>query len=225
LLDSLLQELLSSEWCREIFFRMNFMLVATCILVLCSVTAEGKKKKKGKPEGKVNLFDSKTLNCLVCKSLVDEIEGAIHQVDPSKKVETGTFRLNGDGTQSRTLIPYARSAEHLDTIVDTVCKGFEDYAQAKYKASGKPTIIRLMTHEGNMNPKMSEVDMVPDDDLNTRLKFYCENIVEDQEEAIHELFSKGENIDIENEFCSRRAKVCEEVIVEEEYDFEDKDEL
>ena len=31
---------------------------------------------------------------------------------------------------------------------------------------------RLMTIEGNMNPKMSEVDIVPDDDLNTKLKFY-----------------------------------------------------
>ena len=29
-----------------------------------------------------------------------------------------------------------------------------------------------MTHQGNMNPRMSEVDIVPDDDLNTRLKFY-----------------------------------------------------
>ena len=32
-----------------------------------------------------------------------------------------------------------------------------------------------MTIEGNMNPKMSEVDIVPDDDLNTRLKFYVSN--------------------------------------------------
>ena len=57
-------------------------------------------------------------------------------------------------------------------VVETVCKGFEDYAQAKYKSSGEPTIIRIMTHEGNMNPLMSQVDMVPDEDLNTRLKFY-----------------------------------------------------
>ena len=27
-------------------------------------------------------------------------------------------------------------------VVDEVCKAFEDYAQATYKASGKPTIIR-----------------------------------------------------------------------------------
>ena len=57
-------------------------------------------------------------------------------------------------------------------MIESVCKGFEDYAQAKYKASGEPTIIRLMTHEGNMNPLMSQVDMVPDEDLNTKLKFY-----------------------------------------------------
>ena len=37
---------------------------------------------------------------------------------------------------------------------------------------GWPLLQRLMTIEGNMNPKMSEVDIVPDDDLNTRLKFY-----------------------------------------------------
>ena len=69
-------------------------------------------------------------------------------------------------------MPYARSQEHLMHVVETVCKGFEEYAQAKYKSSGEPTIIRLMTHEGNMSPLMSQVDMVPDEDLNTKLKFY-----------------------------------------------------
>merc|ERR1719228_2561484 len=142
-------------------------------LLFLTALSEGKKKKK-----KQSLFDSKTLNCLVCKALVEEIEALIHKVDPKKKVESGTWRISGDGTQEgRKLIPFARSNEHLSDIVDTVCKGFEDYAQATAKASGEPTIIRLMTHEGNMNPSMSEVDIVPDDDLNTRLKFYCENIV------------------------------------------------
>jgi len=105
-----------------------------------------------------------------------------------------------------------------------VCKNFEDYAQATAKASGDPTIIRLMTIEGNMNPKMSEVDIVPDDDLNTRLKFYCENIVEDQEEAILEMFAtEGQDMDIE--LCSRRTKICPAVEPPpEEYEFE-KDEL
>lgn len=202
---------------------MKLVLLISIILVIVSVTDGGRKKKSSsKKQTKEKLFDSKTLNCLVCKSLVEEIEAAILKVDPAKKVETGTFRLNGDGSQSRTVIPFARSQEHLSDVVDDVCKSFEDYAQAKSKVSGEATIIRLMTHEGNMNPRMSEVDMVPDDDLNTRLKFYCENIVEDQEENILAMFSKeGENMD--NELCFKRAKVCDEVVLQEEYEFENEE--
>ena len=70
-------------------------------------------------------------------------------------------------------IPYARSQTHLMEVSETVCKdNFEEYAQAKWKKSGKPTIIRLQTHTGNMNPDMGKVDIVPDDDLNKSLKFH-----------------------------------------------------
>ena len=89
----------------------------------------------------------------------------LSQVDPKKKVEIGSFRISGDGTQegrklvSASLvkvlkvnpltyqIPYARSNEHLSEVVDTVCKNFEDYAQATAKASGEPTIIRSCTFD------------------------------------------------------------------------------
>jgi len=199
------------------------MRVATCLatLLLLSAVLSAKKKKQKKE----NLFSSERLKCLVCKSLVEELDAAISKVDPRKKIETGSFRLDGAGSQTKTLIPYARSQQHLMELVDSVCKNFEDYAQAKMKSSGDPVIIRIVTHEGNMNPLMNEVDMVPDDDLNTRLKFYCENIVEDQEDAIMELFAKEnlENLDIE--FCSKRSHICEDMTLPpEEYDFE-KEEL
>jgi len=198
---------------------MRLALLTVAVILLTSSVAAKKKKKSDK-----SLFDGKTLNCLVCRSIVDEIETAINKVDPAKKVEVGTFRLNGDGTQNRKLIPYARSQEHLLEVIETVCKGFEDYAQAKYKSSGEPTIIRLMTPEGNMNPIMSQVDMVPDDDLNTKLKFYCENQVEDLEDIILDIFAEeGENRDIE--LCSKKSKYCESIEPPpEEYAFEN-DEL
>ena len=86
---------------------MKIYLVLVSVLLVLSVT-EGKKKKKSKASAeKVNLFDTKNLNCLVCKAVVEELEAAINKVDPAKKVEVGKFRLNGDGTQSRKLIPYA----------------------------------------------------------------------------------------------------------------------
>jgi len=195
------------------------MRITLFLTLVLTVTILAKKKKSEKK----SLFDSKTLNCLVCRSLVDEIEAKINSVDPAKKVEVGTFRLNGDGTQNRKLIPYARSQEHLLEVIESVCKGFEDYAQAKYKASGEPTIIRLMTPEGNMNPLMSQVDMVPDDDLNTKLKFYCENQVEDLEDTILEMFAEeGENRDIE--LCSQKSKYCDSIEAPpEEYAFENEE--
>ena len=76
---------------------MRITLFLTLVLI---VTVFAKKKKSEKKA----LFDSKTLNCLVCRSLVDEIEAKINSVDPAKKVEVGTFRLNGDGTQNRKLV-------------------------------------------------------------------------------------------------------------------------
>ena len=89
---------------------MRVDLLISIILITLSLS-EAKKKKKAKKE---SLFSIKTLNCLVCKFLVEEIEALIfkvnkytdsyhltliHQVDPHKKVETGTWRLAGDGTQ------------------------------------------------------------------------------------------------------------------------------
>ncbi len=40
----------------------------------------------------------------MCKSLVEELEAAIAKVDPKKKIETGTFRLDGAGSQTKTLV-------------------------------------------------------------------------------------------------------------------------
>lgn len=35
-----------------------------------------------------------------CRAMVDEMEWAISQVDPKKMIQTGSFRINPDGSQS-----------------------------------------------------------------------------------------------------------------------------
>jgi hypothetical protein len=73
------------------------MRLGLVLAVVLAVAAFGEaKKKKAKKE---SLFDTKTLNCLVCKALVEEVEAMINMVDPKKKVETGTWRLSGGGDQ------------------------------------------------------------------------------------------------------------------------------
>jgi hypothetical protein len=92
------------------------------------------------------------------------------------------------------------------------------------------TIIRIMSKSGGMNPLFGTVDIVPDEDLNKRLKFYvgfrmstllrsgyanlrffqCEYVVESFEEDFIEVFSKEVNKDAANkELCNKRSKICE----------------
>ena len=80
------------------FREMKFGVFLTLVLAT-SVLAKKKKKKE-------NLFSTETLNCLVCKALVEEVEAAINKIDPAKKVEVGSHRLNGDGTQSKRLVSF-----------------------------------------------------------------------------------------------------------------------
>ena len=69
-------------------------------------------------------------------------------------------------------VPFARSQIHLLELTEKICENFEEYAQAKWKSNGKPTIIRITNPDGNMNPDFGKVDVVPDEDLNTKLKFH-----------------------------------------------------
>lgn len=57
--------------------------------------------------------------------------------------------------------------------MDQVCsKGIKEYVVASYKASGRPTLLRLTTPDGNMNPEMSNVDIVPNPEVNEKLASY-----------------------------------------------------
>ncbi|XP_067003665.1 protein seele [Anabrus simplex] len=169
--------------------------------------------------------DSKDLRCLVCRAVVEEIENIIQKVDPRKKVDVGSYRLDSDGNQKHKTVPYARSEVHLTEVMDTVCNKMDDYVRATYKSSGELTILKLITEAGTMNPDMSRVDIIQDSDLNKSLKFYCDGIVEENDDAILKFFGKNEeNIDIK--LCTDYAKLCSQSISDhEDYEFEAKDEL
>ena len=87
---------------------LHLMLIVSviCIALIYDVSGAKKKKKKPKSEGKKDsdLFDSKTLKCLVCQSLMDEFLNAIHKIDPKKMVDTGTFRVDPKGNQKRSVV-------------------------------------------------------------------------------------------------------------------------
>jgi len=195
---------------------LYFLVLATflCLSLNPETVLAGKKKKKNKksssPPDDSKMFDPKTLRCLVCKNLINEFDAAIWKIDPKKKIDTGTFRINEKGSQERQIVPYARSQMHLLELTENICKQFEDYAQAKTKKAGKPTIIRITTPDGNMNPEFGTVDIVPDENLNTRLKFHCEAVVEEMDEHFLDLLADESNTPtfIEQKICVEEGAYC-----------------
>ncbi|RZB89866.1 canopy -like 1, partial [Asbolus verrucosus] len=160
--------------------------------------------------GSTKKIDVKELRCLVCKASLDELNKAVNKIDPSKKVDIGGYRLDPDGNYKHKSVSQAKSEIHLSELIEEVCSTMDDYVRATWKSNGTLTLLKLITEDGNMNSAMSEVDIVQDDDLNKSLKYYCEGIMEEEEEHIIKHF-QIDSQNIHRKVCVQDSAICEEV--------------
>lgn len=151
------------------------------------------------------------MKCLTCKATVDEVRIAQAKVDPKKKAEVKAGRFQLDGSHSGNLIELRKSEQYLTELFEGdegVCKVMDDYAKAKYKSDGHLTVLKMMTETG-MNPLMSEVDFVQDQDLNKSLKHYCLEILDEYDELFLEYFMADSlPKDHVDQICTQRTKLC-----------------
>lgn len=152
---------------------------------------------------------------------VDEIKIAQEKVDPKKKAEVKAGRFLPDGNTSGALIELRKSEQYLTELFegDTgVCAKMDDYAKAKYKTDGRLTVLKMMTETG-MNPLMSEVDFVQDQDLNKSLKHYCLEILDEFDEVFLKYFM-AESLpeDVQAKICVESTKLCQDEVDEEPED-------
>lgn len=142
---------------------------------------------------------------------VEEIIAAQAKVDPKKKAEVKSGRFKADGTPSGTLIEYRKSEQYLTELFEGdegICKTMDDYAKAKYKSNGELTVLKMMIDNG-MNPLMSEVDFVQDQDLNKSLKHYCLEILDEFDEVFLDYFMADSlPDDVIEKICVERSKLC-----------------
>lgn len=142
---------------------------------------------------------------------VEEIIAAQAKVDPKKKAEVKSGRFKADGTPSGTLIEYRKSEQYLTELFEGdegICKTMDDYAKAKYKSNGELTVLKMMIDNG-MNPLMSEVDFVQDQDLNKSLKHYCLEILDEFDEVFLDYFMADSLPDgVIEKICVERSKLC-----------------
>lgn len=167
--------------------------------------------------------DHREVKCLVCRRLVELMEQDIEKIDPKKKVDVGSFRIDHKGDQRHKEVEYRRSEIFLTELMEKICNKMEDHVRARLKSNGRLIIFPLVTESGKMNPIMSDVDVIQDSDLNKSLKFYCEGILEDFDEGFIRSFKEpDQNMDIK--ICSDVAKLCNQT-VHEDYEFEAHEDL
>ncbi|CAN0363914.1 protein canopy homolog 2-like [Lampetra fluviatilis] len=148
------------------------------------------------------------LYCGACRALVDEVTWEVGQVDPKKTIQVGSFRINPDGTQDTTEVPFARSEAHLLEVLEGVCQRVGDYAEVD-AGSGRPrSFVRTTARSGE---KLDLTNVTISGDVGTMLKFACENIAEEFEDDIISLFVH-ETDHVADKLCSKKSDYCEHTL-------------
>ncbi|KAK2862283.1 hypothetical protein Q5P01_001816 [Channa striata] len=171
-------------------------VLASCV-VLCLLLSLSQAARQGQD-----------IKCGACRALVDEMEWAISQVDPKKMIQTGSFRINPDGSQSIREVPLARSEGNLLEIMETVCERMEDYGEKTDASTNRKSHIRIKSRNGGAMD-LSEATL--DSRVTANLKFACETIVEQHEDEIIEFFAH-ETDNVKDKLCSKRTDLCDHAL-------------
>ncbi|XP_066564344.1 protein canopy homolog 2 [Amia ocellicauda] len=148
------------------------------------------------------------MRCGACRALVDEMEWAISQVDPKKMIQTGSFRINPDGSQSVTEVPFARSEANLMELMEVVCERMTEYGERVDPVSDRKTYERILSRDGK---KMDLSQTKLDTQVTASLKFACETIVEQNEDELIEFFAH-ETENVKDKLCSKRTDLCDHAL-------------
>ncbi|XP_008282905.1 protein canopy homolog 2 [Stegastes partitus] len=148
------------------------------------------------------------VRCGACRALVDEMEWAISQVDPKKMIQTGSFRINPDGSQSIREVPLARSEGNLLDLMESVCERMEDYGERIDSSTNRKSYVRIKSRSGEAMD-LSEASL--DSRVTATLKFACETIVEQNEDEIIEFFAH-ETDNVKDKLCSKRTDLCDHAL-------------
>ncbi|KAM4741586.1 protein canopy homolog 2 isoform 2-T3 [Anableps anableps] len=148
------------------------------------------------------------IRCGACRALVDEMEWAISQVDPKKMIQTGSFRINPDGSQSIREIPLARSEGNLLELMESVCERMEDYGERTDPSTNRKSYIRVKSRTGEA---MDFSEATLDSRVTSSLKFACETIAEHHEDEIIEFFAH-ETDNVKDKLCSKRTDLCDHAL-------------
>ncbi|XP_039602612.1 protein canopy homolog 2 isoform X1 [Polypterus senegalus] len=181
----------------RLVWKMGGWIQTLYLCVVIGVLLDGSWAKK-----------SQDMRCGACRALVDEMEWGISQVDTKKMIQTGSFRINPDGSQSVTEMPYARSESHLLELMEVICEKMTEYGEKEDPTSHRKTYERIVSRDGK---RMDVSETKLNSEVTASLKFACETIVEQYEDELIEFFSH-EAQNVKDKLCSKRTDLCDHAL-------------
>lgn len=136
------------------------------------------------------------------------MEWAISQIDLKKMTQTGSFRINPDGSQSIREVPLARSEGNLLELMETVCERMGDYGESTDSSTDRKSYIRIRPRSGEAMD-LSEATL--DSRVTGSLQFACETTVEQHEDEVIEFFAH-ETENVKDKLCSKRTDLCDHAL-------------
>ncbi|GAB1861958.1 Protein canopy-1-like protein [Camponotus japonicus] len=167
-----------------------------------------------------NEIDLKHLKCLVCRATLKELQIEVSKADPNKLIDVGSYRMDAEGNTKHKKVPLSRSELYILDLLDGICEKMTDYVRATKKSNNQLTILNLMSSPGIMNPRMKEVDIIQDSDLNKSLQHYCSVIVEEFEDDIVSLYVNGVR-NKKEKLCTEISNICNENYIDDDDDDDD----
>ncbi|KAJ3595208.1 hypothetical protein NHX12_004512 [Muraenolepis orangiensis] len=112
--------------------------------------------------------------------------------------------------RGRHRVPLARSETYLSELVEGVCGSMSDYAPYVDPNTKVKSYTRFAPRGKDGFPDIENFQFGDGVDTTSALKFACETIVEDLEDDIISLFSRGTERDVARELCSGVSDYCKD---------------
>mmetsp|Transcript_67 Transcript_67/g.184 ORF Transcript_67/g.184 Transcript_67/m.184 type:complete len:191 (+) Transcript_67:231-803(+) len=171
----------------------NVRVLAVLLLTFASFAVVNAKLPRG--------FSQK-MYCSACETIVQELSDEINREVDTKQIETGSFRVGGDGKQrGKKKVPYKRSDLHIETVFDQVCIRMSKlYRKAK---AGDFFIKPEPVEEGEEN----EAD--EDHASKYQLTSICQGFVDDKPDELLSVFKSPQQLsDYHEQVCRRTFGAC-----------------
>ncbi|XP_042327361.1 protein canopy homolog 1 isoform X1 [Sceloporus undulatus] len=142
-----------------------------------------------------------------CKALADELAYDIKKIGPKRTVNSGTYRINPDGTRGKKKIPFAKSETFLTDVLEKICERMNDYQLQDDPVTKKKIFKRYAPRKDE--PIYAEYKKYFFySDAYKPLRYACETIIEQYEDEIFSLIAQEADF-LADKLCIEKSGLCE----------------